>query len=293
MRRASRRTRLAHLRASKPPKAGSTVRFGLTPQSLGEGFDAEVLGRAGPTTRCSACAFRPILELLQPSGHVPLPPYITHAASAEDERRYQTVFAKHPGAVAAPTAALHFDEGVLGAQRERGIGLASVTLQVGAGTFQPVRSENLAEHRMHSEWFSSGHRRAVAGAAAGRRVAAAGTTTCEHSNPPRAPRPAMANAAQRGETDIFIAGHHSSGRPADHQLPPAQEHADDAGQRIRRARPRDGAVPPCDRGPLPILQLRRRDAVGSRSRAGMKPHLPGPGADARPAGEQRLASGTR
>jgi S-adenosylmethionine:tRNA ribosyltransferase-isomerase len=89
---------------------------------------------------------------------VPLPPYITHADSAEDERRYQTVFAKHPGAVAAPTAALHFDEGVLGALRERGIGLASVTLHVGAGTFQPVRTENLAEHRMHSEWFESRRR---------------------------------------------------------------------------------------------------------------------------------------
>jgi S-adenosylmethionine:tRNA ribosyltransferase-isomerase len=84
---------------------------------------------------------------------VPLPPYIEHGDTAEDERRYQTVFAKNPGAVAAPTAALHFDEGVLAALDARGVQRASVTLLVGAGTFQPCKTENIAEHVMHSEWY--------------------------------------------------------------------------------------------------------------------------------------------
>src|SRR5438876_381786 len=93
------------------------------------------------------------LALLERFGHVPLPPYITHADSADDERRYQTVFARQPGAVAAPTAALHFDAALLGALAARGVAATNITLHVGAGTFQPVRSENLAEHTMHSEWF--------------------------------------------------------------------------------------------------------------------------------------------
>src|SRR5674476_876914 len=86
-------------------------------------------------------------------GHVPLPPYITHTDSTEDAARYQTVFAKNPGAVAAPTAALHFDELLLTAIDAMGIARAFVTLHVGAGTFQPVKTENLAEHQMHSEWY--------------------------------------------------------------------------------------------------------------------------------------------
>ncbi len=197
------REALVHLRASKSPRPGSTVRF--TSADGAASFEAEVLGRGGPDgslfhLRLPADPF----ALLERHGHVPLPPYITHADDADDERRYQTVFAKHPGAVAAPTAALHFDAGVLAALHERNIAVASVTLHVGAGTFQPVRSENLAEHRMHSEWFEvpSATVQAIAATrAAGRQVVAVGTTTLR----------ALESAALGGrleagarETDIFI-----------------------------------------------------------------------------------------
>jgi S-adenosylmethionine:tRNA ribosyltransferase-isomerase len=164
----------AHLRASKSPKPGSRVRFA-------DAFDAEVLGRCGPDNGMFHLRFPgDPFALLEAHGHVPLPPYIEHADGADDERRYQTVFAREPGAVAAPTAALHFDEGVLAALAERGIGTAHVTLHVGAGTFQPVRVENLAEHKMHSEWFEVSadtvariaHTRATGG-----RIVAVGTTT--------------------------------------------------------------------------------------------------------------------
>src|SRR5207237_10849758 len=144
----------AHLRASKSPKPGSVVHFD---GPGGERFSAEVLGRGGPDDALFRLRFpdEPLV-LLERFGHVPLPPYITHADSADDERRYQTVFARRPGAVAAPTAALHFDAAVLEALSARGVSTASVTLHVGAGTFQPVRTENLALHKMHSEWFEVG-----------------------------------------------------------------------------------------------------------------------------------------
>jgi S-adenosylmethionine:tRNA ribosyltransferase-isomerase len=164
----------AHLRASKSPRTGSTVRFA-------DAFDALVLGRAGPDEALFHLQFpADPLQLLQRHGHVPLPPYITHADTAEDERRYQTVFAARPGAVAAPTAALHFDEPLLAALADRGVQRAAVTLHVGAGTFQPVRVERLAEHRMHSEWFEVGAATVAAIAATrqrGGRVVAVGTTT--------------------------------------------------------------------------------------------------------------------
>jgi S-adenosylmethionine:tRNA ribosyltransferase-isomerase len=111
---------------------------------------------------------------------VPLPPYITHADSAQDAQRYQTVFAKNPGAVAAPTAALHFDEALLVALDARGVQRAFVTLHVGAGTFQPVKTENLAEHQMHSEWYDvpPATQQAITDCRArGGRVIAVGTTT--------------------------------------------------------------------------------------------------------------------
>jgi S-adenosylmethionine:tRNA ribosyltransferase-isomerase len=194
---------LAHLRASKSPKPGSTVRF--ISGDAGSSFDAVVLGRGGPDGSLFHLRFpgEP-LALLERHGHVPLPPYITHADSAEDERRYQTVFARHPGAVAAPTAALHFDEAVLAALRARGIATASVTLHVGAGTFQPVRTENLAEHRMHSEWFEVTQATVDAVArthAAGRRVVAVGTTTLRALESAALPGTLMAGAR---DTDIFI-----------------------------------------------------------------------------------------
>ena len=189
---------LMHLRASKSPKPGSAVRFAGA-------FDAQVLGRAGPQDSLFHLRFpSDPFALLEAHGHVPLPPYITHADTAEDERRYQTVFATNPGAVAAPTAALHFDEALLVELAQRGIANASITLHVGAGTFQPVRTENLAEHTMHSEWFDVPQATVDAIArtrAAGGRIVAVGTTTLR----------ALESAARGGElqagardTDIFI-----------------------------------------------------------------------------------------
>jgi S-adenosylmethionine:tRNA ribosyltransferase-isomerase len=134
-------------------------------------------------------------------GHVPLPPYITHADSEADQTRYQTVFAKHPGAVAAPTAALHFDEALLAQIDAMGVQRAQVTLHVGAGTFQPVKAENLAEHQMHSEWFNvpAATQQAIADCQArGGRVVAVGTTTVRTLE-------SWAKTGQTsGDTQIFI-----------------------------------------------------------------------------------------
>jgi S-adenosylmethionine:tRNA ribosyltransferase-isomerase len=195
----------AHLRASKSPKPGSIVRFA---GPSGGGFDAQVLGRAGPDDALFHLRFPGSpLELLQQHGHVPLPPYIEHADNADDERRYQTVFAARPGAVAAPTAALHFDEPLLAALAARGVQRAAVTLHVGAGTFQPVRAERIAEHRMHSEWFEVSAQTVAAIAAArarGGRIVAVGTTTLralESAARTSAPGPLQ---PYTGDTDIFI-----------------------------------------------------------------------------------------
>ncbi len=191
----------AHLRASKSPKAGTAVRFA-------NAFDADVLGRAGPEDSLFHLRFpADPLELLQQHGHVPLPPYITHADSAEDERRYQTVFAARPGAVAAPTAALHFDDALLAALQARGVDRAAVTLHVGAGTFQPVRVDRLSDHRMHSEWFEVSAATVAAIEATrqrGGRVVAVGTTTLRALE--SAARAAGDGPLQAftGETDIFI-----------------------------------------------------------------------------------------
>ena len=192
---------LAHVRASKAPKAGSTIRFA-------DAFDAEVLGRAGPESALFELHFPddPYL-LLERHGHVPLPPYITHADTAEDERRYQTVFAANPGAVAAPTAALHFDPALLAALDARGIERCAVTLHVGAGTFQPVRSANLADHVMHRERYEvgAGAIAAIERARARRgRVVAVGTTSLRALE-----SAALASVGARlrpadGETGLFI-----------------------------------------------------------------------------------------
>ena len=195
----------AHLRASKSPKPGSIVRFA---GPSGGGFDAQVLGRAGPDDALFHLRFPGSpLELLQQHGHVPLPPYIEHDDNADDERRYQTVFAARPGAVAAPTAALHFDETLLAALAARGVQRAAVTLHVGAGTFQPVRAERIAEHRMHSEWFEVSAETVAAIAAArarGGRIVAVGTTTLRAlESAARAAAPG-ALAPYSGDTDIFI-----------------------------------------------------------------------------------------
>ena len=189
---------LAHVRASKSPKPGSLMRFA-------EAFDVEVIGRGGPQDSLFRLRFpADPFALLEAHGHVPLPPYITHADTADDEARYQTVFAAKPGAVAAPTAALHFDAAVLKALAARGVATANVTLHVGAGTFQPVRTEDISQHRMHSEWFEVSSQTVEAierVRSGGGRIVAVGTTTLR----------ALESAARGGallpgarETDIFI-----------------------------------------------------------------------------------------
>ncbi len=194
----------AHLRASKSPQAGSMVTFS---NNQGEYFQAQMLGRAGPQEGLFHLRFPDDpLALLQQFGHVPLPPYITHSDSAEDESRYQTIFASKPGAVAAPTASLHFDEAVMSALKAKGIASASVTLHVGAGTFAPVRTEYLHQHSMHSEWMDVPQVTVDAITATrerGGRVVAAGTTTLRALES-AARLGAHGLTACRTDTDIFI-----------------------------------------------------------------------------------------
>jgi S-adenosylmethionine:tRNA ribosyltransferase-isomerase len=170
---------VAHMKVSKKPPVGTTLAM------AGE-FQATLLGRwpdedgALFRFRFESAAGEDPHALMARCGHVPLPPYIEHADSQDDERRYQTVFARVPGAVAAPTAALHFDEGLLAELEARRVQRANVTLHVGAGTFQPVKTENIADHTMHAERYEvpEATQRAIADAKArGGRIVAVGTTT--------------------------------------------------------------------------------------------------------------------
>ena len=175
----------AHMRVSKKPEVGTTVALTGAPGS-GDNLRATLLG-CWPDA--DGAMFRFVLSndagddphtLLERHGHVPLPPYITHTDSLEDAARYQTVFAKNPGAVAAPTAALHFDEALLAKIDAMGVQRAHVTLHVGAGTFQPVKTEDLAQHQMHSEWYNvpAATQQAIADCRARcGRIVAVGTTT--------------------------------------------------------------------------------------------------------------------
>ena len=187
---------VAHMKVSKKPLPGTVLR-------MDGGFTATLLGRwpedDGPLFRF-AFSEEPH-AVMERHGHVPLPPYIEHGDTAEDEQRYQTVFAAKPGAVAAPTAALHFDQAVLEALRARGVERASVTLHVGAGTFQPVKTENIAEHRMHSERYEVPQATQEAIAAVrqrGGRLVAVGTTTV------RTLESWAATGQASGDTSIFI-----------------------------------------------------------------------------------------
>jgi S-adenosylmethionine:tRNA ribosyltransferase-isomerase len=186
----------AHMKVSKKPLPGTVLH-------MDGGFTATLLGRwpqdDGPLFRFAFS--EDAYALMEQHGHVPLPPYITHTDTAEDAHRYQTVFARNPGAVAAPTAALHFDETVLAALEARGVQRASVTLHVGAGTFQPVKTEDIAQHRMHSEWYQvpPATQQAIADLRArGGRLVAVGTTTVRTLE-------SWAKTGQAsGDTDIFI-----------------------------------------------------------------------------------------
>jgi S-adenosylmethionine:tRNA ribosyltransferase-isomerase len=162
---------LAQVRASKSPRPGSRLR-------LEDALDVDVLGREGEFYRLRFSG--DAAELIERHGRLPLPPYIERKAEAPDELRYQTVYARETGSVAAPTAGLHFDQDLLVKLGEMGVGIAYVTLHVGAGTFQPVRVENLAEHRMHSERYVMPQATAdamVATRARGGRIVAVGTTS--------------------------------------------------------------------------------------------------------------------
>ena len=191
---------VAHMKVSKKPPVGTVL-------DMVGGFRATLLGRwpddNGALFRFSfeSDAAEDPYALMARCGHVPLPPYITHTDSADDERRYQTVFARVPGAVAAPTAALHFDEALLAELATRGIQRANVTLHVGAGTFQPVKMENIAEHTMHAERYQvpAATQQAIAECKArGGRVVAVGTTTV------RTLESWAASGEAEGDTRIFI-----------------------------------------------------------------------------------------
>jgi S-adenosylmethionine:tRNA ribosyltransferase-isomerase len=187
----------AQIGASKSPRAGSRI-------ALDAGGEAEVLGREGEFYRLRFEVDAPLEAWLQRAGRLPLPPYIHRAPDADDDARYQTVYARQAGAVAAPTAGLHFDQALLEALEARGIESGHVTLHVGAGTFQPVRVDELSEHRMHSEWLNVGARlveQVRRARARGGRVVAVGTTVV------RALESALHDGELRpfaGETSIFI-----------------------------------------------------------------------------------------
>ncbi len=188
---------LAQVRVSKAPKPDSRL-------LLAEKLWVRVLAREGEFFRLRFEVGEPVFALLERYGHLPLPPYITHAAEAEDDERYQTVFAREPGAVAAPTAGLHFGEEMLQDLRGKGVNIAFVTLHVGAGTFKPVRAERIEEHVMHSERYSIPQATADSIATArarGGRIIAVGTTSLRALESAAA---AGGLAAGAGETSIFI-----------------------------------------------------------------------------------------
>lgn len=187
----------AHVRASRAPKIGTQIK-------LADAFDVEVVARHDDLFELRFLSASPVLDLLEQHGALPLPPYITHEATSIDEERYQTVFSRHLGAVAAPTAGLHFNEAILEQLKQKGIAIAYVTLHVGAGTFQPVRVDEISQHKMHSELYHIPQATVDMVAHAklhGGKVTAIGTTALR----------ALESAAQRGtliagsgETAIFI-----------------------------------------------------------------------------------------
>lgn len=191
----------AHVRASRAPKVGGRMR-------LANAFEVEVLARHDDLFELRVLVDTPILDLLEQYGALPLPPYITHAATPEDEKRYQTVFSQHLGAVAAPTAGLHFTDTILEKIRQQGVSIAYITLHVGAGTFQPVRVENINEHKMHGEIYVIPEETAAAireTKKRGGKVIAIGTTVlralesaAQHATPNELIK------AEQDETHIFI-----------------------------------------------------------------------------------------
>lgn len=187
---------LAHVRSSKAPKVGSSIELDGSAQ-------ATLLARHDSLFEWQFS--EPVLPLLERIGHMPLPPYMERADECSDHERYQTVYAEHAGAVAAPTAGLHFDEQLLASIRELGVATAFVTLHVGAGTFQPVRVDNIQDHKMHHEWLEVNQQVVDAVAACkarGGRVIAVGTTSVRSLE--SATQATGELQAFAGETDIFL-----------------------------------------------------------------------------------------
>lgn len=188
----------AMLGVSKKPRPGDRL-------ALEDGSGVQVLARDGGFFDLAFDHDLPLAQRLEALGSMPLPPYINRPADADDEQRYQTVFAREPGAVAAPTAGLHFDGALLAALRDGGIELGHVTLHVGAGTFQPVRVDDIRQHRMHSEWINVGAglcRQIADTRARGGRIIAVGTTVVRALESARQGNDGIAPYA--GETNIFI-----------------------------------------------------------------------------------------
>jgi S-adenosylmethionine:tRNA ribosyltransferase-isomerase len=193
-------TFLAHVRASKSPKLGSRL-------ILENAVEAEVLGRQEALFHLRFDSTLPVLSILEQYGHMPLPPYIDRADEDSDKERYQTVYNKTPGAVAAPTAGLHFDNTIMAQLAEAGIKTAFVTLHVGAGTFQPVRVDNILEHKMHSEYAQVSQQvvdEVLATKAAGKRVIAVGTTSVRSLESAAKASTTELIAPFYADTDIFI-----------------------------------------------------------------------------------------
>ena len=186
---------LAHIRASKSPKPGTQLIFD-------NNVRAEMVGRDAALFELAFT--EPVLAVLDQIGHMPLPPYIDRSDTEDDKSRYQTVYAEHSGAVAAPTAGLHFDQALMDDIKGKGASIGFVTLHVGAGTFQPVRADNIEDHHMHSEWLQVSAelcQQVAATKAKGGRVIAVGTTSVR----------CLETAAKagdiapfEGDTDIFI-----------------------------------------------------------------------------------------
>ncbi|WP_133127041.1 tRNA preQ1(34) S-adenosylmethionine ribosyltransferase-isomerase QueA [Legionella nagasakiensis] len=185
----------AHIKASKAPKIGGLI-------LLEKGWFLEIIGRDDDLFHCRANG--DVDTMLEDIGHIPLPPYIQRSDESLDLSRYQTVYARYKGSVAAPTAGLHFDESLLAALQQKGINIAYSTLHVGAGTFRPLRCEDIKDHKMHSEFFTVSDALCAAVnmvRAAGKRVIAVGTTALR----------SLESAARQGklepcsrDTDIFI-----------------------------------------------------------------------------------------
>lgn len=195
---------LAHVRASKSPKPGTELLLGENDE-----YSAEMVARHDALFEIRFNSDKTVLEILDEVGHMPLPPYIDRPDEDADKERYQTVYNAKPGAVAAPTAGLHFDDALLAALKEKGVNFAFVTLHVGAGTFQPVRVDNIDDHHMHSEYVEVPEEVVIAineTKANGGRVVAVGTTSVRSLE--SAAQDAVKNGTELkpffGDTEIFI-----------------------------------------------------------------------------------------